>query len=655
MIVFSTAKIILAALLLIFAQLATAQPTLMQLSEGKLINAKIAGTDKHRFNISLEQNQFAKFQLIQKGLDLKLTTLDPQGNKIQAFDLTSNFGEELATITTEQSGNYAIEVQPFADSNEAFAYSLELVSINQKALTPAGKVDQYLARWDSATSPGLAIAVIKNGKLVHSNGFGLANLEYNIPITAQTVFDVASISKQFTAFSILLLADEGKLSLEDSLKLHLPELPSFTNNITIKHLLHHTSGLREENVLQALAGRQDDDIATQAAALSLLKNQQALNFEPGETFEYSNSGYFLLAQIVGRVSGKSFEAFTKQRIFQPLGMTNSAFPSDHRELVKNRANSYRIATDGFMKSVLNSNMVGSTGLTTTVEDLGKWASNFEQPKVGNLSIIKQMKTTGIFNNGGTTNYAFGQTIDNFQGVTTFGHGGTIAGFKTYLLRIPSENLTVVVLANLPYINPLNTAYEIAEFYMPMPTQISPTTNPLSIQELDNYIGEFEILGGISYTITRNKKQLYVQIMGGAKQPLTHLTRNEFSFGNDGRKLRLEKGEFTMLEGIYGGQSIVGKPAITPSPINPSVDLAEFTGRFYSPELKTSYDIVLENGQLKAQNLRNTVFLTTFGNDLFSGNTGYFLRAFFNRNHDANIIGFDVSGTLISKVKFIKIQ
>jgi CubicO group peptidase (beta-lactamase class C family) len=445
------------------------------------------------------------------------------------------------------------------------------------------------------------------------------------------------------------------LSLDDTLKSHFPELSSFANNITLKHLLHHTSGLREEGVLQVLAGRQDDDIATQAAALSILKNQQGLNFEPGERFEYSNSGYFLLAQIVTRVSGKSFEAFTKQRIFQPLDMSKSAFPTDHRAVIKNRASSYRIATDGFIKSVLNSNMVGSTGLTTTVEDLGKWASNFEHPKVGNLRIIKQMQTTGIFNNGETTNYAFGQTVDSFRGVNTFGHGGTMAGFKTYLLRVPSENLSVVVLANLPYINPLNTAYEIAKFYMPMTAQTLSTTKPLSIQELDDFTGNFEILGGISYTITRVENQLYVQIMGGVKQPLTHLAKNEFSFGNEGRKLRLNKGGFTMLEGIYGGQSIVGTPEITPSSIDYNVDLTQFTGRFYSEELSTTYDIILENGQLKAQNLRSTVHLSVFGTDVFSGNTGYFLRAFFNRNQDIDIIGFEVSGTLINKVKFIKIQ
>jgi CubicO group peptidase (beta-lactamase class C family) len=194
------------------------------------------------------------------------------------------------------------------------------------------------------------------------------------------VFDVASISKQFTAFSILLLAAEGQLSIDHSVREYLPELSDFGHTITIKHLLHHTSGLREQSVLREMAGWRHDDITTQTQAFKLLTMQNDLNFEPGETFEYSNSGYFLLAQVVAKVSGQSFSAFTKSRIFEPLGMHSSAFPTDYQTVIQNKAYSYRVSKDGFVKCILNSTMVGSTGLTTTVEDLAKWATNFEQQK-----------------------------------------------------------------------------------------------------------------------------------------------------------------------------------------------------------------------------------------------------------------------------------
>ncbi|MDP5130327.1 MAG: beta-lactamase family protein [Paraglaciecola sp.] len=545
-----------------------------------------------------------------------------------------------------------------AQSEYRLLTELQAVTAQKNA---AEKVDQYLARWASTTLPGLAVAVVKDGELVYSKGVGLANLEYGIPITPDTVFEVASISKQFTAFSILLLADEGRLSIDDEITKYLPELSDLGHKITLRHLLHHSSGLRQQGVLLELAGWQSDDIATQAQALKLLSMQKDLNFTPGEMFEYSNSGYFLLAEIVSRVSGQSFAEFTQNRIFKPLGMTNSAFPANYRAVIKNKAYSYRRTTNGFAKSVLLSDMVGSTGLTTTVKDLAKWAVNFEQPKVGNLAVIQQMKTPNVFNNGETINYAFGQVIDKHRGIEAMGHGGTIAGYRTFLLRMPGEKLSVVVLANMPYLNPLNIAYDIADFYLSALPQKRLSTSALSTETLASYTGDFELLGGLIYSINQDGTQLYLQIMGGAKQPLTHLADNEFSFGDEGRKLRfgavntknVEK--ITLVEGIYGGQTLVGERVAIPSINAESVNLTEFTGRYYSQELDTTYELVLEDNQLKAKNLRSEVYLMPFDTDTFSGNTGFFLRAKFIRNNVSQVAALEVSGTLINKLKFEKVN
>jgi CubicO group peptidase (beta-lactamase class C family) len=354
------------------------------LHQHKVIDAQISGAEKHRYQITLAKDQFAEFRLVQKGIDLMVTTFNTTGDKVEVFDFSGNFGEEIATITSDVSGTYWLEIQIFAETQLTTNYSVELKRISVKAHTLSKKVDQYLARWDSETSPGLAIAVSKGGKLFHSKGFGLANLEYAMPINSSTVFDVASISKQFTAFSILLLAEEGKLSIDDEVRKYLPELHNFEHKITLQHLLHHTSGLCQENILRLLAGWREDDITTPEMAFKLITMQNELNFVPGEKFEYSNSGYFLLAQVVSRVSWQSFAAFTKERIFTPLAMDSSAFPSDYRTVIKNKAYSYRLSADGFSKSILISTMIGSTGLNTTVEDLAKWANNFEQPKVGIL-------------------------------------------------------------------------------------------------------------------------------------------------------------------------------------------------------------------------------------------------------------------------------
>jgi len=631
------------------------------LAEHETVSKQINGTEIHRYQISLTTDQFAVLRLDHMEADLMITTFNPEGEKLEVFDLTGSGSEELATITPDMTGNYMLEVQSFTNSKRAGNYLLEVKAISEKAQTHAEKVDQYLARWDSTTSPGLAVAVVKDGELLHSKSFGLANLEYGIPITSDTVFEVASISKQFTAFSILLLADEGKLSIDDEVTKYLPEMSDFGHRITLRHLLHHTSGLREQDVLRELAGWQSDEIATQAQAFKLLSMQQELNFSPGETFEYSNSGYFLLAQIVSRVSGQSFAEFTKNRIFKPLGMTSSAFPTDYHEVIKNKAYSYQLSAHGFAKSVLISNMIGSTGLTTTVEDLAKWAINFEQPKVGNLSVIQKMKTLNVFNNGESINYAFGQVVDKFKGEEVLGHGGTIAGYKTYLLRIPSQRLSVVVLANMDFLNPLNMAYDIADFYLPTTSQKPLRATLPPTETLLSYMGEFELLGGIIYSVGLDDQQLYLQIMGGAKQLLTHLADNEFSFGNKGRKLRFGSldnknvKQLTVVEGIYGGQTLVGKRVVIPSVNIDSVDLSEFTGRFYSQELDTTYELVLEHNQLKAQNLRSEVYLTPFDADTFSGTTGSFLRAEFVRDSSSEVSSLEVSGTLINKLKFVKVK
>jgi CubicO group peptidase (beta-lactamase class C family) len=271
----------------------------------------------------------------------------------------------------------------------AFALtSIASAQTNSDPLTK--KVDQLFAAWDKPESPGAAIAVIKDGAVTYQRGYGSANLEYNIPITPKTVFHVASVSKQFTAFAITLLVNQGKLSLDDDIRKHLPEVPDFGKKITIRHLLHHTSGLRDQWVLLAMAGWRLDDVITKEHILKIVRHQKELNFDPGEEHVYSNTGYTLLAVIVERVSGKSFREYTEANIFKPLGMTSTHFHDDHEMIVKNRAYSYAPVKDaGFKLAALNYANVGATSLFTTAEDLVRWVLNFEDKKVGGAAVIEQ--------------------------------------------------------------------------------------------------------------------------------------------------------------------------------------------------------------------------------------------------------------------------
>ena len=275
------------------------------------------------------------------------------------------------------------------------------------------KVDQLFSEWDKWDSPGAALAVIKDGSIIYKRGYGSANLEYNIAITPSTIFHVASVSKQFTAFAITMLAQEGKLALDDDVRKYLTEVPDFGKTITIRHLIHHTSGLRDQWELLAMAGWRLDDVITKQHILKMVRHQKELNFEPGEEYLYCNTGYTLLAEIVERVSGQSFREYTEANIFKPLGMTNTHFHDDHEMIVKNRAYSYAPDKDsGFRKSVLSFANVGATSLFTTVEDLAKWIQNFDDGRVGGAAVIEQMHERGILNNGGKLNYAFGLVLMN---------------------------------------------------------------------------------------------------------------------------------------------------------------------------------------------------------------------------------------------------
>ena len=311
----------------------------------------------------------------------------------------------------------------------------------------AARIDALFQAWDTAWTPGVAVAVVKDGAIAYANGYGLAHLEYDIPITPSTVFHIASISKQFTTFSVLLLEAEGKLSLDDPIQQYIPELPDFGVTITLRHLAHNISGLRDQWNLLGMAGWRLDDIISTDQVLRLLSRQKELNFQPGDEYLYSNSGFTLLAEVVARVSGQSFADFTRERIFEPLGMHNTLFYDDHEKIVKNRAYSYGIRNGNYQKRVLSYATVGATSLFTTVEDLSLWALNFDNPVVGDAAIIEKINTRGVLNDGTQIAYALGQNVGAYRNIPMISHGGADAGYRTFLARFPEQGMAVVVFSN----------------------------------------------------------------------------------------------------------------------------------------------------------------------------------------------------------------
>lgn len=373
------------------------------------------------------------------------------------------------------------------------------------------KVNRLFVSWDKPNTPGCALGIIQDGKLIYKRGYGMANLEHNIPITSKSIFRIGSTSKQFTAMCLALLEEEGKLSLADSLKKYFPQMPDYAEDITIRHLIHHTSGIRDYLTLAEIAGIRDDDYFTDAEAVDLLVRQKELNFPPGEEHLYSNSGYFLLSQIVKIASGKSLRAYADEKIFQPLGMTKTHFHDDHTKIVKNRASGYAPKKGGgFVISMTTLPMIGDGGVFTCVEDLFLWDLNFYDNRLGKSgqALIEKIQTPGVLNNGEKLNYALGLDIGEYKGLPIVSHGGSFVGFRADMIRFPGQRFSVICLANQSNFDPSVMARRVADIYLEelfiekaekkrgpepkRPRSIESSEGDLkpTPEELKNYVGKY---------------------------------------------------------------------------------------------------------------------------------------------------------------------
>ena len=326
-------------------------------------------------------------------------------------------------------------------------------------------VDAIFDRWKTST-PGCAVGVAVRGKPVLMKAYGMADLEHDVPNTPDTIFESGSVAKQFTAMAIMLLVQDGRLSLDDQVRKHIPELPDYGVPLTLRHLLTHTSGLRDWGSVASIAGApRTTREYTHAHVLDIVSRQKSLNFPPGTQWSYSNTGFNLAAIIVDRVSGMSFAEFSKQRIFQPLGMTSTAWRDDHRRIVKGRAVAYSTASIGYEIEMPFENVHGNGGLLTTVGDLLKWNENFVTPVVGDAATIAQMTTAGKFNDGRNLDYGLGLYVRPLDGVKNVYHSGSTAGYRAHLNRFPESQTSVAVLCNGSDGEATRAANDVSRLYL----------------------------------------------------------------------------------------------------------------------------------------------------------------------------------------------
>ncbi len=546
---------------------------------------------------------------------------------------------------------------------------LFLAGLGLKAQAPTSSVseqqiDSIFRTFNDINKPGASVAVVSKGEIVFKKGYGSAQLEYDIPVSPATVFHIASVSKQFTAFAILLLQEEGKLSFDDDIRKYIPEVPDFGKTITLRHLASHTSGLRDQWDLLGMAGWRWDDVITKEHILKLVAKQKELNFEPGAEYTYCNTGFTLLAEVVARVSGQTFAEYTEEKMFKPLKMNSTLFYDDHEKIVKNRAYSYHTTDTGYKKSVLNYANVGATSLFTTVEDLALWAMNFNRLKVGNEKIITEMNTLAVLNDGNTFGGAYGQFVNTHRGLNQIQHSGGDAGFRSYLGRFPDQDFAVMVFTNLAESNPASLSLQVADLFLKdhfketpesqTTNSVSPTFIKLNAEQLERFTGHYwNEAGSYARKIHVEKDTLRYFRGPGNESLLAPLSKDEFKMLNVGVDLRVtfkEKGKKKqMVVVIDGGDPIISDEF---SPPNYSTeDLNAFLGTYYSPELSTYYTFIIKEGNLVGTHPRVSDFgLTVVKNDMFSSDGGMIN---FQRNDKNEITGLKVSTGRVRNLWFEK--
>ena len=551
-----------------------------------------------------------------------------------------------------------------------FLYAGQAQKVDKTAVSPEIKqqIDAIFTDYNEPNTPGVAVGVLQNGQLIFQKGYGNANLEYDIPVDpAKTVFPLCSTSKQFTVFAIMLLAEAGKLSLDHDIQKYLPELRDYGTPITIRQLANHTGGIRSDLALLSMTGIHPDDFISRSMSQHLIYRQRELNFKPGEEFSYSNAGYALLADIVENVSGQDFVDYMQEAIFQPLGMNHSFVMEDVEEVIKNRAYGYAFYNGNYVKDLMNFSLVGSSGVFTTIEDLAKWVLNFSNPKVGNTTIFKEMRTVGILKNGYQTNAALGQFVEDHHGLKEIQHSGASASFRAHLGRFPEQDFAIMLLSNYRNISIRDKSLEVANIFLaphfkePSSTNSTTTSQKylkVSAEKLRGLAGNY-LHTKYFYTRNiqfRNDSLLYIRPeapqnlcilnpIGDQIFQLDTLTNTQLSFRTNGSTTTMHLTEDGFETDVW--ERFTEKEYQAKS-------LEKYEGVYYSEELQTSYSVELREGVLTIIHPKMyPIGLRPIKENGFRSTGWQFAYLEFKQDANQTVKGFRISSSRARNVLFEK--
>jgi CubicO group peptidase (beta-lactamase class C family) len=650
------------ALLLLGASGVHAQQV-ARLQVGTPVRATLAANDTLRYELNLPNSHFVAGRVDQDGVDATVTITGPGARRVLRATRVGRGGPESFAFATDTAGQYVIEVTP-ATTGKGGAVRVQLTRSEAEATTPEGKVDQAAAQLYKDT-PGAVVGVIKGGKLAFVKGYGAADLTDGVPFTAETPTNIGSSSKQFTGFALALLATRGKLSLDDDVRKHIPELKDFGKKITLRHLLSHTTGYREFINTLILEGRQvlEGDYIAQDEVIKVINRQPTLQNEPGAEFNYNNSAFSLATIVVERVTGRPFAEWMREEVFLPLGMTKTWVRANPGQIIPGRSVGYIAGEGGFREVRDLHGAAGAGGIYTTPGDVAKWMRNLKTAELGGPEVLKELTTSFVLNSGAPANYGKGVFLDTNRGLKRWQHGGNDIAHSSTFVYYPDLDAGYVVFSNYQGV-PGGIANVVADAFFGQhmtaaqrPTAAANATSGVDVPAatLRRYAGKYEMttLGGLLLTVELQGGQLRLQLPGQPALPLRPTSMTSFEVVGAPARMTFNTTADGAVEGItfhqdgqHPGRRVVEKA---------SMDFTSFTGRYFSDELETFYDLSVEGGQLVIRHRRfGPVALTHTNGDTFSGALPV-TQVIFRRDAQGKVTGFDAGNGRARGIMFKKVS
>lgn len=511
------------------------------------------------------------------------------------------------------------------------------------------KVDQVFAEYDKPDSPGCALGVVRDGNFIYKRGYGKGSLELGVPLTPESVFYMGSVSKQFTAASVVLAAEHGYLSLDDDIRKWVPEIPNYGKTITLREMLHHTSGLRDVLGLLLLAGRNFEDIHSTPELLDLLSHQKALNYTPGDEYLYSNTNFFLMSVVIPRATGKPLSQFAEENIFKPLGMTHTRFYDDRSVVVPGRVAAYEPRQSGGFRVDWSTNFekIGDGGLMSSVDDLLLWDRNFYDNKLGKGTLLKELQTPGVLNNGKPIEYALGLVISTYRGLPVVAHGGALFGYRTEIQRFPQQKFSTIILCNIGTSDTVRLSNQVADIYLADQLALEPANSAhVDTSSLAGWYRDVNSHSVVEVSTVKDGLGLFGEQFKA--RDATHFAANE---GRAEIVVEPRPNSATRLTLSFRDTT----PQILESyqPLKESEEkLPQYEGTYTSTELEATYRLAVKDGKLAlASNWQPAAVLQATVRDEFQGPYG--TAIVFHRDAQGQITGFAIFAGRVRNIFFTR--